>query len=70
MATDTTDVVFAPDVMADLQAAADRAAEGIRDPEIMRKAAESMDRIRAEIAKRHGVLDIGVPAIRELRDSE
>jgi hypothetical protein len=56
--------------MAALEAAADRAAKGIRDPETMRKAAESMDRIREEIAKKHGVLDIGVSAIRELRDSE
>jgi hypothetical protein len=29
-----------------------------------------MDRIREEIRRKHGTLDIGVPAIRELRDSE
>ena len=28
-----------------------------------------MDRIREEIRKREGILDIGVPAIRELRDA-
>jgi hypothetical protein len=56
--------------MAALQAAADRAAKGLRDPEAMRQAAKSMDRIREEIAKKHGVLDIGVPAIRDLRDSD
>jgi hypothetical protein len=56
--------------MADLQEAADRAAKGVRNSEAMRQAAESMDRIREEIAKKYGVLEIGVPAIRELRDSE
>ena len=59
-----------PEIMAELQAAADLAAKGIRDPEAMRKAAERMDRMREEIRRKHGVLNIGVPAIRELRDSE
>jgi hypothetical protein len=58
-----------PDLMAELQAAAERAARGIRDHEEMRKAAERMDRLSEEIRKRHGILDIGVPAIRELRDA-
>ncbi len=56
--------------MAELQEAADRAAKGSRDPEIMRLACESMDRQREEIRRKHGILDIGVPAIRELRDHE
>ena len=47
--------------------AIDAAAKGIRDPENARKACAKMDRIREEIRARHGVLDIGVPAIRELR---
>ncbi len=33
----------------------------------MRRACERMDRIREEIRAKHGILDIGVPAIRELR---
>ncbi len=37
-------------------------------PEAMRLACERMDRLREEIRRRHGTLDIGVPAIRELRD--
>jgi hypothetical protein len=69
MATETNDL-FSPEVMAALQAVADQAAKGIRDLEAMRQAAERMDRVREEIAKKHGILDIGVPAIRELRDSE
>lgn len=59
-----------PHLLAELQAAADRAARGIRDPEIMRQACESMDRLREEIRLQHGILDIGVPSIRKLRDNE
>jgi hypothetical protein len=55
--------------MAELQAAADLAASGVRDPEAMRKASADMDRIREEIRQTHGVLDIGGPAIRDLRDA-
>ncbi len=63
-----TDSVLPPEVMAELQEAADRAAKGIRDPEIVRKSRARMDRRREEIRRKHGVLDIAVPAIRELRD--
>lgn len=56
------------EAMARMQQAADRAAKGVRDPERMRKAAETMDRISEEVRKRHGLLDIAVPIIRELRD--
>ena len=56
------------EVIAELQDAADRAARGIRDPEITRRSRERMDRLREEIRRKHGILDIAVPAIRELRD--
>ena len=59
-----------PEIMAELQEAADVASRGIRDPEVMRKACEEMDRIREEIRREHGILDIGLPAIRGLRDGE
>jgi hypothetical protein len=70
MASTEPNSLIPPQVMAELQAAADRVAEGIRDPEIMAKACERMDQLREEIRRKHGILDIGVPAIRELRDSE
>ena len=70
MATSKANTLIPPHVMAELQAAADRAAQGIRDPEIMLQACERMDRRREEIRQKHGILDIGVPAIRELRDGE
>ena len=58
------------ELMATLQAAATRAAKGIRDCEAMRDACERMDQLGEEVRRKHGVLDIGVPAIRELRDAE
>ena len=36
--------------------------------ERVKRARQSMDRIREEIRKEHGVLNIGIPAIREIRD--
>jgi hypothetical protein len=59
-----------PDITADLQLAADRAARGVRDPEAMRLACERMDRMRAETFRAYGLLEVGVPAIRALRDGE
>jgi hypothetical protein len=59
-----------PDLMAELQQAAQRAAKGIRDPEAMRQAAERMDRLREENRKKVGVQDIGVQIVREARDRE
>jgi hypothetical protein len=38
------------------------------DPEILARIRRDAERIRNEIFERHGVLDIGTPAIRELRD--
>jgi hypothetical protein len=61
---------FAPEIMAELQEAIDRAMKGIRDPEAMRKACERMDRTREEIYRRNGRLDFAVPTIRALRDGD
>lgn len=57
-----------PEVMAELEEAARLALSGVRDPEAMRGACARMDRMREEVRKKHGILDIGVPAIRDLRD--
>jgi hypothetical protein len=64
----STETIPHNETMARVQEAAEKAAKGIRDPEAMRKAAEEMDRIGEEVRRKHGILDIGVPAIRELRD--
>jgi hypothetical protein len=70
MATIDRQSAIPPEIMAELQRAAEDAAKGLRDPETMRNACEEMDRIREEIRREHGVLNIGVPAIRGLRDGD
>ena len=62
--------VIAPELMAELQLAADRAAKGIRDPEAARLACERMDRRREENRRKFGEQDVAVQIIRELRDRE
>ena len=37
------------------------------DPDIARRVREQGERIRQEILTKHGIVDIAVPAIRELR---
>jgi hypothetical protein len=60
-----------PDIMADLEAVCRAAATGQPlDPEIRNRVRERADKVREEIFQTHGLLDIGVPAIRELRDGE
>lgn len=44
-----------------------RAMSGQRDPDVMRQACEHMDAMREEIKRKHGLQDIGVGLIRELR---
>ncbi len=53
-----------------VQAAVDRALQGVRDPESMRQAAERMDRMREEMRARVGTVNLAVPLIRETRDEE
>jgi hypothetical protein len=38
------------------------------DPETYRRIRDRADRIRDEVFQKHGLLDIGVPSIRQLRD--
>ena len=54
----------------EVQAAIDRALEGVRDPDSMRQAAERMDRMRKEMRTRVGNVNLAVPLIRETRDEE
>jgi hypothetical protein len=68
--TDGTENTIPPEVVADLEEAARYAASGVRDPEVMRRACERMDRIREENRRKFGVQDIGVRIIREMRDAE
>ena len=56
-----------PELWAEMMAAGEYAAKRVRDPEVLKKACERMDKLREEIFRREGLLDFGVPAIRELR---
>ena len=69
MATAESNGVIPPELLADTQAVIDHVISGkVLDPEVVRRIRERAERIREEIQQKHGVLDIGVPAIRELRD--
>ena len=55
-------------VQADTQTVLDHFATGKPlDPEVAKRVRERGRRIREEVYRKHGLLDIGVPAIRELR---
>ena len=62
--------VIPPEVLAAMEEATRHALTGKGDPEILRQIHEQAELIRKEVLRKHGVLDIGVPAIRELRESE
>lgn len=69
MAPETKEVIPA-EVMADLEKAARSAAVGqAPDPEFAQRIAAEAEKVREEVRRKHGILDIGVPAIRELRDA-
>ena len=62
--------VLPADLEADSQAVIDKLRTGKPlSPETLARIRREADRIREEIRQRHGILDIGVPAIRQLRDS-
>ncbi len=56
------------ELLAEMEQAARIALSNLRDREEMRQACERMDRMREETKRKHGILDIGVRTIRELRD--
>ncbi|HWY88558.1 MAG TPA: hypothetical protein VNX28_17735 [Gemmataceae bacterium] len=58
------------ELKADMEYAVQLAMSGRKDPEFENRVHADADRIRKEIFMKHGLLDIGVPAIRELRDDE
>ena len=59
-----------PEILAGMQAAEAVALSNHRDADAMRRACAQMDRMREEIFRKHGLLDIGVPSIRSLRDGD
>jgi hypothetical protein len=68
MSTEANDTSIPPDVMADMQAVADAVAAGRRiDPEMARRVKSRADQVRADILAAHGLQDIGVQIIRDIR---
>jgi hypothetical protein len=64
------DAIIPPDVLADMQRAIELAMTGKRDTEFERRVQAEGKRFREEVFRKHGLLDIAVPAIRELRNNE
>jgi hypothetical protein len=57
-----------PEIIADMRRATELAMSGQKDPAFERRVQAEAKKVRDEILQKHGVLDIGVAAIRELRD--
>jgi hypothetical protein len=57
-----------PELVAELQERAERAARGLIDLETRRIARERMDRMREEFRRKHGEVNLAVTLIREARD--
>jgi hypothetical protein len=68
MSAEPTTPGISPEAMAELIEAAHYAASGRRDPEVMHRAAERMDRMREELRQRIGEIEAAVELIREVRD--
>jgi hypothetical protein len=58
------------DATADLERAVEILLTGRRDPEFEQRIHAQAEKIGQEVLAKHGVLDIGVPAIRALRDGD
>jgi hypothetical protein len=57
-----------PKLLVELEKALDNAAKGIRDLDTIKKACRDMDRMREEMRKKVGTLDVAVDLIRQGRD--
>lgn len=57
-----------PKLLAELARAVSQAAKGVRNHRLEAKACRDMDRMREELRKKRGDLDVAVDLIREVRD--
>jgi hypothetical protein len=64
----STETLFPAELMARMQEAAENAAKGVRDPEASRQSCDEMDRMREELRKRIGTVNMAVDLIRDVRD--
>jgi hypothetical protein len=58
------------DALADLERAVEIVMTGQRDPEFEQRIHAQAEKISQQVLEKHGVLDIGVPIIRALRDGD
>jgi hypothetical protein len=65
-----SDTTIPPETLADLERAIELVMTGGSDPEFELRIHAQAEKIRKEVFEKHGVLDIGVPAIRALRDGD
>jgi hypothetical protein len=65
-----TDTTIPTRVQADLQRAIELLMTGQCDPEFERRIHAEAEKITQEVLEKHGILDIGVPSIRALRDGD
>jgi hypothetical protein len=56
-------------LLAELQGTLANAAHGMRDSEVAMKACKDMDRMREELRKKVGTVDVSVDLVREARDN-
>ena len=68
MSTELRNTGTPPEILADLEEAARYAASGVRDPDIMRQACDSMDRMREGLRSKFGEMNVAVDLVRETRD--
>ena len=68
MTTELRNTGAVPEIPGDLEEAARYAASGVRDPDIMRQACDSMDRMREELRSKFGEMNVAVDLVRETRD--
>ncbi len=67
-AIETNDTGIRPDIVADAQLIAECVAEGRPiPPDVVRRVREESQKITQALYEKYGLLDIAVPAIRELR---
>jgi hypothetical protein len=57
-----------PELLAEMQERAERAARGVIDPDARRRAGDRMDQMREEFRRRHGEVNLAVELIRDVRD--
>jgi hypothetical protein len=70
MSTETKTTGIPPEIKEDMDAVAEHIRSGKPlGPETTRRIRERAEKITRETYEKHGLLDIAVPAIRELRDS-